>query len=115
MTVTLTQVMQQQEQLLVFGQQVSDFYLRGDLGMGLDPAGPVGFAWIRAYQSSNGLRQPLAAPLLLSVHGPGEASGQAAAPDERSWRVYRDASVVQVVPSRSTWGECLAGNVSGPG
>ena len=62
-------------------------------------------------------RQPDAssAPQLLSVHGPGETSGQAAAPDERSWREYRDASVVLVVPSRSTWDECLAGNPGGPG
>ncbi len=114
MTVTLTQVMRQQEQLLVFGQQVSDFYLRGDLGLGLDPAGPVGFAWIRAYMGANGQRQALATPLLLSVYGPGESTDPRESPDERCWRVYRDASVVQVLPIRSTWGACLAGEADKP-
>lgn len=107
---TLTQVLLEQDQMLVYGQQVSDFYLRGDLGLGLDPEGPVGFAWIHAFKPATGSRCQLAVPLLLSVHGPGEPHATPVTPGERCWRVYRDAGVVQMVPSRWTWAECLASN-----
>jgi hypothetical protein len=107
MTVTLTQVLLMQNQLLLFGQQVSDFYLRGDLGLGLEPGGPIGFAWIHAMQAAHGTRQALPAPLLMSVHGPGEASGHPSAPDERCWRVDKTDLSVRMLPSRKTWAEWL--------
>ncbi len=108
MTVTLTQVLQQQNQLLLYGQQVSDFYLRGDLGLGVQPDGPVGFAWIHAMQLAHGARQPLAAPLLMSMHGPGQTCEHPTVPDERCWRVDKEAFSVRMVPSRKTWAEWLA-------
>ncbi len=107
MTLTLTQVLRQQNQVLVFGQQVSDFYLRGDLGLGLDPDGPVGFAWVHAFKTTHGERQLLPAPMLLSVHGPGEALDGLARQLERCWRVDRNEAAVQVVPQRATWAQWL--------
>ena len=107
MTVTLTQVLSQQKELLLFGQLVSDFYLRGDLGLGLDPDGPIGFAWVHAYKKPGGPRVPLADPLLLSVHGPGQTPDHKPAGGERCWRVYRDDATVRVVPSRRSYEEWL--------
>ena len=107
MTLTLTQVLRQQNQVLVFGQHVSDFYLRGDLGLGLDPAGPVGFAWIHAFKTVSGERHSLPAPLLLSVHGPGQVAEGLADSKERCWQVDRNEAAVQVAPRRAAWGQWL--------
>ena len=107
MTVTLTQVYFEHNQVLLFGQQVSDFYLRGDLGLGMDPAGPLGFAWIQAYQADGSGRRPLARPLLMTVHGAGEGGDPAGASDERCWRVDRHDLAVRMIPSRRSWAEWL--------
>jgi len=115
MTMTLTQVLLQQKELLLFGHQVSDFYLRGDLGLGLDPDGPITFAWVHGFKTTSGPRETLAEPLLLSVHGPGSTPDPEAAPGERCWRVYRDEGAVRVVPSRGRYGEWLGLDAPAPG
>jgi len=108
MTTTLTQVLFENEQVLLFGDHVSDFYLRGDLGLGLDPAGPVGFAWIRSYQTAEGQRQRFATPLLVSVNGPGEPPTHPEQPGERCWQVDRNDQAVRMIPSRIAWADWLA-------
>ncbi len=91
MPFTLTQVLLQRGALRLYGSAVSDLQPRGDLGLGLDPDGPVGFALIRAYRHA-GHGVVLPAPLLLSVYGAGQAPAAddaLAGPDDRVWAVHQ--------------------------
>lgn len=100
MPFTLTQVLLQRGALRLYGSAVSDLQPRGDLGLGLDPDGPVGFALIRAYRHAG---QPviLAAPVMLSVYGTGQtpaADDALAGPDDRVWTVHQhDAGLLLVL------------------
>jgi hypothetical protein len=87
--ITITQVLALDRRVSLYGGRISDLSPRGDLGLGLDPEGPVGFALIRGYRRNGGfiaLRQPL----VLSVFGdggpvdPSDADGEAG---ERVWVV----------------------------
>lgn len=86
-TVTLTQVLSLDRQLVLYGQRVSDLSPRGDLGLGLDPEGPVGFALVRGFRRG-GRCHRLDTPLVISVFGDGQpaaADDGFAQPDERLW------------------------------
>ena len=97
MPLTLTQVLLQRGALRLYGSVVADLQLRGDLGLALDPDGPVGFALIRAYRHA-GCGVVLPAPLLLSVYGAGQPPGPddvLAGPDDRVWAARQhDASLL---------------------
>lgn len=92
MPLTLTQFLRTREQRRLFGQVMSDLASRGDLGLGLDPAGPVQFACIHGVCFGDGHRLALTPPVLLAVFGPGQVEGtdQANFPGERCWRAHRD-------------------------
>ncbi len=109
MAITLTQVLNRQNQVFLYGHRVCDFVLRGDLGMGLDPAGPLVFAWICAFAAADGRVRELKPPLLMSVPGEGEVLQEASALErvvaweassaqevsaDRRWRVRRGDDVV---------------------
>lgn len=87
--ITMTEVLSLDRQVSLYGLRITDLSPRGDLGLGLDPEGPVGFALVRGYRS-NGQFMRLNEPLVLSVFGEGNASD----PDdadalngERVWHV----------------------------
>lgn len=69
-SVTLTDVLALDRTMLLYGSRISDLNPRGDLGLGLDPEGPVGFALVRAYRRS-GRFVALPAPCVLSIFGDG--------------------------------------------
>jgi len=84
---TLTQVLALGRQLDLYGTRIGDIAPRGDLGLGLDPEGPVGFALIRAYRHQ-GRFIALPTPLVLSVFGegqPSDATDTDRRADERRW------------------------------
>jgi hypothetical protein len=87
--VTITQVLALDRRVSLYGARITDLSPRGDLGLGLDPEGPVGFALIRGYRR-NGRFTVLRDPLVLSVFGdgrpadPGDGDAQAS---ERVWVV----------------------------
>ncbi len=99
LTLTLTQVLNGHRLLRLLGQRISDLVPQGDLGLGLDPEGPVGFALVRAVQQA-GRWTVLPEPLLLSVHGDGQPpqpEDSLALPDERVWRAGSQDSSVRLV------------------
>ncbi|WP_284620211.1 hypothetical protein [Aquabacterium humicola] len=84
---TLTEVLALGRLLSLYGRRISDVAPRGDLGLGLDPEGPVGFALIRAYRRHAGV-VVLPEPLVLSVFGDGQppdGDDADAQPGERIW------------------------------
>jgi hypothetical protein len=84
---TLTQVLNLERDLCLYGRRITDLSPRGDLGLGLDPEGPVGFAMVRAFRRAGGFTR-LAKPLVLSVFGEGQrpdAADRDAEPGERLW------------------------------
>lgn len=86
--ITLTQVLTDHRLLRLLGRRIADLAPQGDLGLGPDPEGPVGFALVRAVQQA-GRWTVLPEPLVLSVHGSGQSPDTAddlAQPDERVWR-----------------------------
>lgn len=93
---TLTDVLTAHRTVRLLGRRIQDLSPRGDLGLGLDPQGPVGFALVRAFSQGAGWAL-LPEPLVLSVFGPGQAPAAAdmpAAADERVWMVdSRDTTV----------------------
>jgi hypothetical protein len=93
MTITLTQALTRRDHLEVFGLKVTDFALRGDLGLGgLDHEGPFVFALVDAYSLAGGPRVALPRPLIVSVHGEGSAvaiEGTAGAQETRRWTLER--------------------------
>lgn len=97
-TCTLTQVLNRNRSVRLLGSRISDLSPRGDLGLGLDPEGPVGFALVRAFQQA-GLWAALPEPLVLSVFGDGQTPAPddaAAGPDERVWTVNSQDTVVRL-------------------
>jgi hypothetical protein len=87
--ISLTDVLALDRRVSLYGLRITDLAPRGDLGLGLDPEGPVGFALVRGYRR-NGLFTRLNEPLVLSVFGEGNASqpDDADALDgERVWQV----------------------------
>lgn len=87
--ITMTDVLSLDRRVCLYGVRITDLSPRGDLGLGLDPEGPVGFALVRGYRR-NGQFRRLDEALVLSVFGEGRAS----APDdadalagERLWEV----------------------------
>jgi hypothetical protein len=119
MSITLTQALQQQTELRLFGCRVNDFVVRGDLGLGHDPAGPLNFAWIVAFAEVNGKPRALVRPLLLSVLGDGDAlsldvlaslslvSPNCATAVERCWKVGREDQLVIATLRRANLGSLL--------
>lgn len=86
-TVTLSQVLSLHRTVKLYGRRISDLAPRGDLGLGLDPAGPLGFAAVRAAACDQD-RFDLTEPIVLSVFGEGEPpedSDAIALPGERIW------------------------------
>lgn len=98
MTFTLTQLLSQRAWLRLYGRKLSDLAPRGDLGLGLSPEGPTGFAQIRACVRA-GMALPLPQPLILSVFGEGEAPAPDdadALPGERVWLARRSDLALQL-------------------
>jgi hypothetical protein len=87
--ITMTEVLSLDRRVSLYGMRITDLSPRGDLGLGLDPEGPVGFALVRGYRR-NGSFKRLDEALVLSVFGagsasaPGDADAQAG---ERVWEV----------------------------
>jgi hypothetical protein len=87
--ITMTEVLSLDRRVKLYGMRITDLSPRGDLGLGLDPEGPVGFALVRGYRRNDQFRR-LNEPLVLSVFGEGSASdpGDAEAlGGERIWKV----------------------------
>ncbi len=86
---TLTQVIALERRIDLYGRRVTDLSPRGDLGLGLDPEGPVGFAVIHGYRHGQRFT-PLTHPLILSIFGDGHppaADDADAAPGDSVWTV----------------------------
>ncbi len=99
LTLTLTQVLTGHRLLRLLGKRIVDLAPHGDLGLGPDPEGPVGFALVRAVQHA-GHWTVLAEPLVLSVHGDGQPpqpDDSLALPDERMWRAGSQDMAVRLV------------------
>jgi len=67
---TLTQVLALDRRIVLYGHKITDLVPRGDLGIGLDPEGPVGFALVRGYRRNDRF-SCLPEPIVLSVFGNG--------------------------------------------
>ncbi|OYU67320.1 MAG: hypothetical protein CFE45_43630 [Burkholderiales bacterium PBB5] len=92
MSIPLTQLLTRRAALRLYGQRIADISPRGDLGLGLDPDGPVVFALVRAYQQG-GTTTELPEPTVISVYGEGQAPGAddaGAHADERVWLASAD-------------------------
>jgi hypothetical protein len=88
-SLTISQVLALDRQVCLYGLRISDLSPRGELGLGLDPEGPVGFAHIRGYRHQGNFRR-LAQPLMPSVFGQGRAcepSDADALLGERVWQL----------------------------
>lgn len=88
-SITLTQVLALDRRVVIYGIRITDLSPRGDLGLGLDPEGPVGFALVHGF-SRNGQFTRLATPMVLSVYGEGRACDPAehdGGPGQRAWPV----------------------------
>lgn len=98
MTFTLTQLLSQRDTLRLYGRKLTDLAPRGDLGLGLSPEGPAGFAQIRACARAD-LALALPQPLILSVFGEGQAPAADdadALPGERVWLARRSDLALQL-------------------
>lgn len=85
--VTMTEILSLDRRVRLYGMRITDLSPRGDLGLGLDPEGPVGFALVRGYRH-HGLFKQLDQALVLSVFGEGSRCDDADALDgERVWEV----------------------------
>jgi hypothetical protein len=87
--VSLTQVLALGRRLALYGSRIHDLSPRGDLGLGLDPEGPVGFALVHGYRRGERFTT-LPTPLVLSVFGDGQPADAAdvhARPGDRVWTV----------------------------
>ena len=87
--VTMTEMLSLDRRVSLYGLRITDLAPRGDLGLGLDPEGPVGFALVRGYRR-NGLFKRLDEALVLSVFGEGRTHDPAdadALAGERVWEV----------------------------
>lgn len=109
MAFTLTELLTQRATLRLYGRKLSDLSPRGDLGLGLAPEGPVGFALIRAC-SRAGVPLPLPQALILSVFGEGdapEAHDAQALPGERVWLARRGDLALQLQLRQAPLGTLL--------
>lgn len=110
--ITLTRVLALDRTIVLHGRRISDLTPLGDLGLGLDPEGPVGFALIRAF-SCAGRHSVLPMPLVLSVFGQGRAA-QADDPGadvgERSWQAAAGDRALRVDIRHGTLEFLLAGS-----
>lgn len=85
--ITLNQVLALDRRTCLYGHRIADLHPLGDLGLGLDPEGPVGFALVRAYRF-DGRFVVLGERVILSVFGegrpprPDDADAQS---NERLW------------------------------
>ena len=92
MSITLTQLLIRRAAVRLYGQRIADISPRGDLGLGLDPDGPVVFALVRAYQQG-GCTTELSEPTVISVYGEGQPPGvddAGALGGERVWLASAD-------------------------
>ncbi len=109
-TVTLSQVLSLHTTVRLYGHRISDLAPRGDLGLGLDPAGPLGFASIRSVvHDQQTIRLPK--PLILSVFGEGEpmlAGDAAGQPGERTWTLAMGDRALQLDFHQGTLSSLLA-------
>ncbi|MFO1330765.1 MAG: hypothetical protein U1F56_25715 [Rubrivivax sp.] len=102
--VTLTQVLALERRVDLYGSRITDLAPRGDLGLGLDPEGPIGFALVRGYRR-NGRFACLPSPLVLSVFGDGRAPAPEdpdAGEGERVWTVAAADRALQVKLQQGT-------------
>jgi hypothetical protein len=87
--ISMTEMLSLDRRVSLYGMRITDLSPRGDLGLGLDPEGPVGFALVRAYRR-NGQFKRLDEALVLSVFGEGrscEPDDTDALAGERVWEV----------------------------
>jgi len=94
--VTITEVLSLDRRVCLYGMRITDLSPRGDLGLGLDPEGPVGFALVRGYRRNDQFRR-LREPLVLSVFGEGDASDPDDAEALRGERVWKVALADRVL------------------
>ncbi len=97
--ITLTQVLTRSSVLRLLGTRITDLTPRGDLGLGLDPEGPVGFALVRAFAQADRWTL-LPQPLVLSVFGEGQPPGTddgLASADDRVWAANSQDAAVRLV------------------
>lgn len=100
---TLTAVLARQHPLRLLGMRIADVAPQGDLGLGLDPDGPVGFALVRAVEQG-GRWTVLPEPMVISVHGDGQPplpADNLAEADERVWRASSQDVAVRLVVLRA--------------
>jgi hypothetical protein len=108
---TISEVLSLDRSVSLYGMRITDLSPRGDLGLGLDPEGPVGFALIRGYRR-NGLFTRLAQPLVLSVYGQGRAIGTSdtdALAGEREWQVALADRVLRLELQQGSLAALLGG------
>lgn len=99
MTLTLTQVLARGRTLRLYGIRITDIHPQGDLGLALDPEGPVAFALVRAFHAA-GRTTVLAQAAVLSVYGDGQPPGPddpLAEAGERVWTAGAGDAALRLV------------------
>lgn len=112
---TLTQVLTGHRLLRLLGRRIADLAPQGDLGLGPDPEGPVGFALVRAVQQA-GRWTVLPEPLVLSVHGDGQPpqpDDSLALPEERVWRAGSHDTAVRLAVVAAPMSSLLQASLAG--
>lgn len=112
---TLTQVLTGHRLLRLLGRRIADLAPQGDLGLGPDPEGPVGFALVRAVQQA-GRWTVLPEPLVLSVHGDGQSpqpDDSLALPEERVWRAGSHDTAVRLAVVAAPMSSLLQASLAG--
>lgn len=110
MSMTITQWLAERDEIRLYGNRISDLQPRGDLGLALDPDGPVGFALIsRVVRRGCTIR--LTPPRLLSVYGEGvpTPAGEDGSSSERMWRCGAADAVLVLQIERGTLDQVLPG------
>jgi hypothetical protein len=110
MSITITQLLAERDEIRLFGRRLSDLQPRGDLGLALDPDGPVGFALISRVLR-RGCLIHLTPPRLLSVYGDGvpAPAGDDGSSPERMWRCSGADPVLTLQIERGTLDQVLPG------
>lgn len=108
MSITITQWLAERDEIRLFGRRISDLQPRGDLGLALDPDGPVGFALISRVVR-RGCSVHLTPPRLLSVYGEGvpAPAGDDGGSHERMWRCAAADPVLVLQIERGTLDQML--------
>jgi hypothetical protein len=109
MGLTLTEVLATHQSVKLYGWHITDLSPRGNLGLPMDPAGPVGFA---AVQRCTVAEQVFELPRLtvLSVYGEGiapDASDKVAKPGQKCWQMRASDLCLDVLIKRSSILELL--------